>query len=113
MFFFLKFTKKFGRFRKISYLCTNKKIKNMAKLVLEKYQIPILQKLAKASHMDNWFNLDDDGVLRDRESNNRIMSIRNGCKQLMDGLTPEDLECLNYTETYLLLSFVGNELKSF
>jgi hypothetical protein len=85
----------------------------MAKLVLEKYQIPILQKLAKASHMDNWFNLSDDGVLRDRENDNRIMSVRNGCKQLMDGLTPEDLECLNSTETYLLLSFVGNDLKSF
>ena len=85
----------------------------MAKLVLKEQQVSILQKLAKTSHMDNWFNLDDDGVLRDRENGNRIMSVKNGCKQLMEGLTPEDLECLSSTETYLLLSFVGNDLKSF
>lgn len=85
----------------------------MAKLVLKEQQVSILQKLAKASHMDNWFNLEDDGVLRDRENDNRIMSVRNGCKQLMEGLTPQDLECLNSAEVYTLLEFVGNDLKSF
>ena len=85
----------------------------MAKLVLKEQQVSILQKLAKASHMDNWFNLDDNGVLRDRENDNRVMSIKNGCKQLMEGLTPQDLECLNSAEVYTLLEFVGNDLKSF
>jgi hypothetical protein len=85
----------------------------MAKLELKSYQIAVLQKLAKYSHMDNWFNLDDDGVLRDRENNNREMSVRNGCKQLMEGLTPEDLECLDGGETYTLLWFVANVLKGF
>jgi hypothetical protein len=85
----------------------------MAKLVLKEQQVSILQKLAKASHMDNWFNLDDNGVLRDRDNNNRVMSIKNGCKQLMEGLTPQDLECLNSAEVYTLLEFVGNDLKSF
>ena len=85
----------------------------MTKLVLKGQQVSILQKLAKTSHMDNWFNLDDDGVLRDRENGNRIMSVRNGCKQLMEGLTPEDLECLTSLEYYILLGFVANELKSF
>ena len=85
----------------------------MAKLVLKEQQVSILQKLAKASHMDNWFNLDDNGVLRDRDNNNRVMSIKNGCKQLMEGLTPQDLECLNSAEVYTLLEFVGNDLKCF
>ena len=85
----------------------------MAKLVLKEQQVSILQKLAKASHMDNWFNLDDNGVLRDRDNNNRVMSIKNGCKQLMEGLTPQDLECLNSAEVYILLEFVGNNLKCF
>ena len=85
----------------------------MAKLELIETIIPILQKLAKTSHMDNWFNLDDDGVLRDRDNGNRVMSVRNGCRQLMDGLTPEDLECLTPSECYILLDFVGNILKSF
>lgn len=85
----------------------------MAKLELLETVIPILQKLAKTSHMDNWFNLDDDGVLRDRENGNKVMSVRNGCKQLMDGLTPQDLECLTSLEHYILLGFVGNQLKSF
>jgi len=85
----------------------------MAKLELTSYQISVLQKLAKASHMDNWFNLDDDGVLRDRENKNRKMSVRNGCKQLMEGLTPEDLECLDGSETYTLMLFVANVLKGF
>ena len=88
-------------------------IKIMAKLELEKHQIPVLQKLAKYSHMDNWFNLDDDGVLRDRENHNRVMSVRNGCKQLMEGLTPEDLECLDGGELYTLMYFTSNVLKRF
>lgn len=85
----------------------------MEKLVLQTHQIPVLQKLAKASHMDNWFNLDDNGVLRDRENGNRVMSVRNGCKQLMEGITPEDLECLDGSELYTLMYFTANVLKRF
>lgn len=83
------------------------------KLGLSKSEINVLQKIAKISHMDNWFNLDDNGVLRDREHDNKVMSVRNGCKQLMEGVTSYDLNQLNGDEMYHLLGFVGNKLKSF
>lgn len=83
------------------------------KLELQSHQIPVLQKLAKVSKIDNWFNLDDDGVLRDRENGNKVMSVRKGCKQLMDGITPEDLELLDGSEIYTLMYFVANDLKTF
>lgn len=83
------------------------------KLELQSHQIPVLQKLAKVSKIDNWFNLDDDGVLRDRENGNKVMSVRKGCKQLMDGITPEDLELLDGSEIYTLMYFVTNDLKTF
>jgi hypothetical protein len=85
----------------------------MAKLKLDSKEIALFQKIAHHSHMDNWFNLSDDGVLRDRENNNRIMSVRNGCKQLMEGLEFPTIEVLTYTEVMTLLQFVGNKLKGF
>lgn len=83
------------------------------KLVLSESKISVLQKIAKVSHMDNWFNLDNNGVLRDRENNNRVMSVRNGCKQLMEGVTSYDLSQLNGNEVFHLLDLVGNGLKKF
>jgi hypothetical protein len=83
------------------------------KLVLSESEISVLQKIAKVSHMDNWFNLDNNGVLRDRENNNRVMSVRNGCKQLMEGVTSYDLSQLNGNEVFHLLDLVGNGLKKF
>jgi len=83
------------------------------KLELLKSEINVLQKIAKVSHMDNWFNLDNEGVLRNREKNNRVMSVRSGCKQLMEGVTPYDLSQLNGDEVYHLLDLVGNGLKTF
>ncbi len=85
----------------------------MGKLVLKSHQIPVLQKLAKKTKMDTWFNLDDDGVLRDAENGNRVMSVRKGCKQLMQGVVPESLEFLDASELYTLMWFVANDLKSF
>jgi hypothetical protein len=85
----------------------------MAKLKLNCLEIALLQKIARHSHMDNWFNLSDDGVLRDRENNNRIMSVRNGCKQLMEGLEIPTIETLTAHEVHTLLCLVGNKLKQF
>lgn len=85
----------------------------MTKLVLNNPQIAVLQRLAEITLMDSWFNLDDNGIVRDRENNNRIMSTRKACKQLVHGLTPEDLECLDGGELYTLIWFAANVLKTF
>lgn len=85
----------------------------MAKLKLNALEIALLQKIAHHSHMDNWFNLSDDGVLRDRENKNRVMSVRKGCNQLMDGLEIATIETLTPHEVNTLLCLVGNKLKSY
>ena len=79
----------------------------MKKILLFPYQIQLLQKLAKKSKMDCWFDMDDNGEVRDLENGGRVMSTRNACRQLIEGLTPEDLDGLSGSEVHTLLGITS------
>lgn len=77
--------------------------KIMKTITLQYHQAQLLQKLAKKSKMDCWFDMDDNGVVRDLQNGGRVMSTKNACRQLIDGFTPEDLDGLSGREVNTLL----------
>ena len=75
----------------------------MKKIELKLYEIDLLEKLARRSKMDCWFSVDDEGGVRDRENGNRIMSTNKAVRQLIEGLTPYDIEILDNCDIIFLL----------
>ena len=69
----------------------------------------VLIKLAKKTGMDCWFSMrygkTEDYVL-DIENKKRL-TMKAALKQLVDGLTDVDLQCLNYQETLTFIQLLA------
>lgn len=65
----------------------------MRKVTLTNSETEVLEKIAKRSKMDCWFNVNDDLSVRERD-----------IKTLIEGITPYDVETLSPNEVVILTS---------
>lgn len=80
------------------------KTKSKLDLSLGESEVKLLQRLARLSKMDCWFDMQEDGKVFDLENESKQTSTKHACRQLLDGLSMEDLEHLNNNEMYTLLN---------
>lgn len=72
-------------------------------------EIEVLTKLARKTGMDCWFSLrygKTEDYVWDIENEKRL-TMKSALKQLVDGLTDVDLQCLTYQETLTLIQLLA------
>lgn len=78
--------------------------------MMTKSEYELIVKIARKSKMDCWFQLetakDGSDYVRDAESG-KVISLRDGLKDLVDGLTKVDIEDLTHEEMLTFLQLLG------
>lgn len=89
------------------FATSNNKIRSMENnkiLKLSQTQQEVLKKIARRSKMDCWFDINENGEIRDLENDGKIISPRKACRELLEGATVFDLKDLDKYEVYSLLN---------
>lgn len=80
---------------------------------LTSYEFNVINKIARKSKMDCWFCIKEgksNGIEYDYVfdcENNKRMSLRQGIKQLIDGVIEENILELTEYEKYILVKLLG------
>lgn len=75
--------------------------------VLNASEIMVVRHLARRSKMDCWLCVEDNGTIRDLENKGKEMPIKEAITQMVEGLTPYDLEVLMPKEVLTLVTLVS------
>ena len=66
----------------------------------------LLMGIARRSKMDCWFCVTLDGRCKDLENGGRIIPVSKAVRQLVEGMSFEDLSCLTDSEKYQLINIL-------
>ena len=70
-------------------------------------EILVVRHLANRSKMDCWLCVENDGTIRDLENNGKKISIKEAITDMVEGLTPYDVEILTPNEVVTFVSLVS------
>ena len=75
--------------------------------VLNASEIIVIRHLARRSKMDCWLCVEDNGTIRDLENKGKEMPIEKAITQMVEGLTPYDVEILTPKEVVTFVSLIS------
>lgn len=77
--------------------------------MLTNTELDIIDKVTSIMKID-WLFIDGNGNFKDLDNKSRVMSKRKAIKQVVEGMTPEDVSDLSSVELLGLLNILGKFL---